>query len=218
MSLAEIEQLQKWDLVREPANDDFIILPDLGGPTDVESKHSMPAFQDDSKTYIFVLDTFKYRSSVETAHWISAFRDSRKSALSKQQTTYGFTLPYELRYLRNIVEKSRWMLDLQDDWDDEGSPAYSESTWRRAVTFLLKNALALWQEQQVLITKPAIHNGPEGSIDIHWGSDNRKLLINIPTNTDEPTNFYGYDLTGIEIRGTLNLSDSNKWLLLWQME
>ncbi|MBW4618835.1 MAG: hypothetical protein KME17_05690 [Cyanosarcina radialis HA8281-LM2] len=126
-------------------------------------------------------------------------------------------IPDRLNYLADIVEKSRSILELQDDWDDEGSPGYSEQTWERAVTFLLENAVSLWQEKGFCVTAPAIHNGPEGSIDIYWETDNRKLLINVPADRNKLADFYGYDSLGREVKGMLKLSEPNEWLLLWQM-
>ena|SRR5579863_1747211 len=91
-------------------------------------------------------------------------------------------IPSSLNHVADAIEKSRWMLELEDDWDGEGSPAYSTETWRRAASFLLKNALSLWQDRGARIDAPALHNGPEGSIDIYWETADRKLLINVSAN------------------------------------
>ena len=109
------------------------------------------------------------------------------------------------------------MLALEDDWDGEGSPSYQEETWKRAVTFLLENALSLWNEKGIRIQAPAIHNGPEGSIDLYWETADRKLLINVLADAQEAATFYGYD-SRQEVKGILQLSAQNRWLILWQME
>jgi hypothetical protein len=127
-------------------------------------------------------------------------------------------LPQELEPIADAIQKSRWMLELEDDWDGEGNPGYSEATWSRAVRFLLRNALSLWQERGVSVSAPAIHNGPEGNIDIYWETSKRSRLINVPAKSDEPASFYGHDAQGKEVKGTLDLSDTNQWLMMWQME
>jgi hypothetical protein len=157
-------------------------------------------------------------NDIETDQLYDWFLTSAPSLSHAPKKVCGIVLPQELTYLSKVIEKSRWMLDLRDNWDDEGSPAYTEKTWKRAMTFLLKNAVALWQEKQLLINAPAVHNGPEGSIDIYWETPSKKLLINVPSDDSEPVKFYGYDTRGNEVKGTLNLSETNQWLILWQME
>ena len=36
------------------------------------------------------------------------------------------------------IDKSKYILDLSDDWDDEGAKGYSKSTWILAIGFLLR--------------------------------------------------------------------------------
>ena len=51
----------------------------------------------------------------------------------------GFDYPVEISYILDTVRESRRILEFEDDWDDEGSPAYSQSTWKRATDFLIRN-------------------------------------------------------------------------------
>ncbi len=101
-------------------------------------------------------------------------------------TLCGTEVPGELNEVAAAIEKSRSMLDLQDNWDGEGSPGYSEETWTRAARFLLRNAVELWTARSIRADTPAMQKGPEGSIDISWRTANAKLLINVPTEMDEP--------------------------------
>lgn len=110
------------------------------------------------------------------------------------------------------------MLDLPDDWDDEGSPGYAEATWMRAVDFLLHNAERLWQDQGVTVGAPAILPGPNGSIDLHWRVSSHELLLNIPADPDELADYYGDTVDGNAISGKLNTSAKNQWLLMWLAE
>ena len=108
------------------------------------------------------------------------------------------------------------MLDLPDDWDGEGSPRYEEATWRRAVEFLLGNALRIWEEQGVVVPTPKVRKGPQGSVDLHWRTPTRELLINVPADPDAQADYYGDDGTsGHRIKGTLDLAREGHQPLLW---
>ena len=108
------------------------------------------------------------------------------------------------------------MLDLADDWDGEGSPGYEETTWQRAVDFLVRNAARLYAEYGVLIEGPKIRKGPRGSIDLHWRTPTRELLLNVPADVDALADYYGDDGAGGHvIKGTLNPTEENAWLLMW---
>jgi hypothetical protein len=126
----------------------------------------------------------------------------------------GIEVPYALSEIADAIEKSRYILDLPDDWDDEGSPGYAPETWERAARFVLNNAVDLWRAEQVRVPAPAIHNGPAGSIDIHWKTRGAELLINVPP--ERPATYYGRNAeTGLETKGTLETSVPNEWLLKW---
>lgn len=125
-------------------------------------------------------------------------------------------LPPQLGHVVGAIEKSREMLDLPDNWDDEGSPAYDEATWRRAITFLVSNMFGFWQEHGVFPEVPTIDQGPLGSIDLHWQTPTRELLINVPVATDEPIDFYGDDgHDGHQVKGMLDPDETGLWLLRW---
>lgn len=135
---------------------------------------------------------------------------------SQARAILDLQVPRSLWHIADAVDKSRCMLELKEDWDGEGSPAYTHETWECASRFLLTNALELWEEFHELVAAPDVHNGPEGSIDIYWKTGNGTLLINIPPGPSVNASFYACDQNGQEIRGTLSLNSDNRWLLLWQ--
>ena len=125
-------------------------------------------------------------------------------------------LPGPLASFAAPIVASRAMLDLEDDWDGEGSPAYAEATWQRAVTFLLSNALALYDDYGVATPVPKIGKGPYGSVDLHWRFPGRHLLMNIPVGVDEPGDFYGDDGTGgQQVQGGFDPDEEYPWLMMW---
>lgn len=146
---------------------------------------------------------------------------SRADALSRMtpfaptdDQPYGFRpLP---RYLAAEIDASRSMLELEDDWDGEGSPGYDEATWQRAVDFLVRNALWLNNEYGVDLQSPRIRKGPRGSIDLHWRVTDRELLVNIPAEYGSPADYYGDDGAGRQqIKGTLDPEKQGYHLMLW---
>lgn len=114
------------------------------------------------------------------------------------------------------IEKSRLMLTLSEDWDDEGSPAYEEQTWQRAVDFMLGTAIEFWRESGIIPEAPRIRKGPLESIDLHWLTPKRELLINVPATANASFDFYGDDRHGgHQVKGELDPNDSNHWLMHW---
>lgn len=120
-----------------------------------------------------------------------------------------------LAELSEAITASRRILEFPDDWDDAGSPAFKESTWRRAAGVLRQNAELLWSSHGLLLPTPQILPGPVGSIDIHWRSDRRELLINIPENSAAPATYYGDDFGNDKRRGDLSTGGINLDLFAW---
>jgi hypothetical protein len=134
----------------------------------------------------------------------------------KARRVCGIEIPDVISYVADAVEKSEYILDLPEDWDDEGSPRYERETWERAVKFVLRNAVELWRKERVRVEPPALHNGPDASIDIHWRSPGAELLINVPSGSDRPATYYGLNKRArTETKGKLDTSASNEWLLMW---
>jgi hypothetical protein len=128
----------------------------------------------------------------------------------------------EINSLKEAIDKSRSILQLKDNWDDAGSVRYSESTWNRAQFFLMSNALRLWRSHRRCFAAPRILPGPEGSIDLHWKTADRELLINVPARLEGSISYYGDDKgegTKNAIRGkNLESSTDAEWIFLWLMK
>ena len=120
--------------------------------------------------------------------------------------------------LRKAIDESNSLLELNDDWDGEGSLGYSESTLKKTIQYLEENARAYFLSSGVWITAPAICPGPNGSIDLLWKLDDRELLINIPVEDNGLANYYGDDLGINTIKGKLKLTEKYEWILMWLMK
>jgi len=117
--------------------------------------------------------------------------------------------------IEKAIENSKFILDLPEKWDDEGSLNYLEETWRTATQFVRKTAFQFKKETGRWIDAPKITPSHDGSIDVRWKSLERSLLINFPADSISPANFFGSDKNIDTIKGTLNLSSQNHWLLKW---
>lgn len=109
------------------------------------------------------------------------------------------------------------LLSLQTDWDEAGSPGYTEETWERMSSFLLNQSKHLAATYGVETPTPKILPGPNGSIDLLWKHDKYELLLNIPADSKTPASFYGDDKGSFNIKGKLDPTKINQGLLQWLM-
>ncbi|MFQ5752362.1 MAG: hypothetical protein ACE5HI_10225, partial [bacterium] len=49
-------------------------------------------------------------------------------------------LPLRFYEIYLEIENSKYLLSLDDDWDDEGSTGYKAATWKRAIQFVVNYA------------------------------------------------------------------------------
>ncbi len=126
-------------------------------------------------------------------------------------------LSFELAPLADALNQSRWMLDLEDDWDGEDSAGYAEATWERAARYVIDSAKFV-HELGLNMPIPKVQNGPEGTIDLFWETLSAKLLLNIPIEIEKPAQFYGHKSDGSEIRGPVDTAQIQPWLMLWTAE
>ena len=115
----------------------------------------------------------------------------------------------------SAIEASREILAMGHDYDGGGSVGYSETTWDRATEFLKRSAFALRIHHDTEIQAPRILHGPDGGIDFHWKTNSHELLINIPADPREPADFYGDSGPNNTIKGKLDTSAQNEWILMW---
>jgi hypothetical protein len=123
--------------------------------------------------------------------------------------------PADLAYLNDAVQRSRGLLDLEDDWDGDGAVSIKEPTWRRMQEYLLGNATGFWEVTGTSIPAPKIGPAQEGSIDLLWEVGDRMLLLNIPEDSKEPASFYGEEGALDSIKGNLDTTGQSHWLLMW---
>ena len=128
-------------------------------------------------------------------------------------------LPEALKHVADAIDQSRRLLDLEDDWDDDGTPGYADATWNRAVTFLAQTASRLWEQHGVQPDTVEVLPGAHGGIGLDWRSPGHELLVTVPADPAQDAPYYGDDgAGGRKIKGTLDTSAPNPWLLAWLAE
>jgi hypothetical protein len=120
--------------------------------------------------------------------------------------------------ITEAIETSRYILAYEDNWDDEGSLGYQEATWLRATNFIKEASISYQKVCGTWAAPPRILPGPDGSIDIHWKTPIREVLINVPANDETLAGYYGSSNSNITIKGKLDPSAQNLWLLAWLLQ
>jgi hypothetical protein len=115
---------------------------------------------------------------------------------------------------RDEIAKFHSLVDLPEDWDDNGAPAFSKSHWKRVSDFLLQVFDRIWQENRAPLLAPTISPVSDGSIDIHWKTADAELLINVPSEATEAS-FYGDNLGKKKLKGSIELEEEDFHLLVW---
>jgi hypothetical protein len=123
--------------------------------------------------------------------------------------------PNPLSNVLRVIEDSRKILSLPEDWDDEGGARITEETWNRATEYLRRHAQALYSRQGVRIPAPRILPDPSGGIDLHWKTEKRELLVNIPAPIAEPASFYGDAFGTNSIKGILDTAALDLGIFTW---
>lgn len=100
-------------------------------------------------------------------------------------------LPPALQHIRRAIEDARSLLDLENDWDEDGAVAIDAKTWRRAAILLTECARRVWDRYQRSIVAPDITPVPDGSIDLDWHLTDYELLVNIPSDPNGTVGYYG---------------------------
>jgi len=143
---------------------------------------------------------------VDSDQWINEFFSVENLETSVQK-------PEEIEA---FINSSKWILNLEDDWDDEGSQGYSIDTWERAISFLRKQVEVLKDDFCYHPTPlPQITPANKGSIDLSWELDDRQLLVNIPSDPSRLATYYGENDTGETTSGRLNTDRRNFALAMW---
>lgn len=151
----------------------------------------------------------------------SAIADEKTSLSTKDEYEASLAQKYfgaeksGVDELQTIIDNSRWILDLHDDWDDEGSVGYKVETWIRAMNFLKNVLFSSVNDFCVKSCFPKISPADDGSIDLFWKQESFQLLINIPACESELLAYTGENKWGETISGRINTNRKNFNIAAW---
>jgi len=100
--------------------------------------------------------------------------------------------------LHKEIENSRYIYDLEFDWDQEGAHTISRELWEIAIKFLISYAEYVYANYGVEISTPYIDPVCSGSIDFSWRrqeeSQKSGMLCNIRFSKENipVAGYYGY--------------------------
>ncbi len=89
------------------------------------------------------------------------------------------------------IEKARYILEFEKDWDDDGALPISKTSWDRAVALLRQSAEHLIETHQLHLPPPMIAPMPEGNVTLYWYDDVRHVIIDIPNDDSKPFTYAG---------------------------
>lgn len=128
---------------------------------------------------------------VETAI-ISKFQSSEVLKLSDE---FSIELPHNLQHLKNPILLSSYIIELKEDWDDNGGQPYSIDIYKVSINFILNFGTWVTDNFSFPFSLPKIYHGPNGSIDILFNYRNSKIFFNI---ADDGKTGYFYANSGQE--------------------
>lgn len=163
-----------------------------------------------------------YNDNVQWNKLFSDFSITRK--IVKTEKDYIFegkklgSLSIEIyENIFKAIDKSKYILDLSDDWDDEGAKGYSKSTWILAIGFLLRYLKQLNIDFNINPIVPKIYHAPNSSIDILWETSTCRILINIQDG-GERAFFYADNLKDQTTEGSFAINNYNIYLIPLAMQ
>lgn len=148
----------------------------------------------------------------DMADFIKLKKIYTKDIIYKFNDSFSLKIPFELKYLEKAYQKSEYIINLEDDWDDEGSTKYDFEIWKKALIFVNHYSTSLLLDFNKKIEMPKIYHGPNGSIDILLENENYSLLINYIGKIDKAY-YYGNDNFGNITKGEINATKFNSALI-----
>jgi hypothetical protein len=148
-----------------------------------------------------------YRLGRESRHGTgSVFVQIGGRALAPGKLCFPEYEAHPLADIEGVIAESESLLQLSEDWDDEGALPIERRTWEQATEALRSIATAMHRKTGSVIPEPTIGPCADGSIDLFWETGAFKLLINIKPDAAE-SDYYGETTKGHVIKGPFETSE-----------
>lgn len=164
-------------------------------------------FPDSSRYYLtfdrkFLADENNNLRISKNIDFIHPYLDiQRREAFSFSLCGKKYELPIELDALKTrLQDTSKNILSLKDNWDEEGSQAFTDQTFSGVADFLVTYSKYIFKKYHKIIDIPYITPSGNGSIDIDWDTDSYCFLVNIAEKGDD-AEYYSSDQNRQESKG-----------------
>lgn len=97
----------------------------------------------------------------------------------------------KLQHISSEIEASKYILELEESWDDEGALTVPQFVWERGISFLLNYSDWINKNHEIIIDAPEINPCKDGSIDLAWRNVNVRFLINFKNQKEVIGTYYG---------------------------
>ncbi|MES1181655.1 MAG: hypothetical protein ABUL44_02560 [Flavobacterium sp.] len=97
-----------------------------------------------------------------------------------------------LEKIAKEIEESKYILELDSDWDSFNAKKIDKDVWLSAVNLLSKYAHYILTEFSTVIQSPEINPVSNGTIDLSWRTKNCRFLMNVKgTESNMLASYYG---------------------------
>ncbi|MFY7667087.1 hypothetical protein [Flavobacterium sp.] len=129
--------------------------------------------------------------SIKKTTWIKSAAEEKiaQDYILSVNDEVDLKIPIVNKELENIFIEGKYILDLKDNWDDEGAVGYTIESWKAAANFIISFNRWLRGIFSGSLHLPKMHHGPSGTIDVIWNEDNFRLFVNIDFKNNTGT-FY----------------------------
>ena len=135
---------------------------------------------------------------------------------SRQRTTTGDLADRGLGVLAEEIARARYLLELPDDWDTDGSPAFHVDTWSRTVGLAEELCGRLADGWSMTPRDVEIMPGANGNLSLEVAYPAATLLFSVPPERGAPIRYYGHSAAAERTKkGLLAPEESLDWLSLW---
>lgn len=144
------------------------------------------------------------RSILGESFWPTTLRWSDPVTIADSRESFRWTTARwsdPVTIADRAIEEAKWILELEDGWDEDKAPAYKEADLRRArriLVALLKEAPAWGIPAD---TDPDINPAISGGIDLCWDSEDASMAVNVSTDPNGPITFYRERRGGLAGKG-----------------
>ena len=123
-------------------------------------------------------------------------------------------IPQKLKHIESSINDAHSILNLVDNWDDDGAYKVPKNVYNNAILFLKRYALFILNDLKIIISAPEINPVKDGSIDLEWHTPNARMLINV--NNTGKIGYYGDNFNDLNsIKGKIAGESVQTFLAVW---